>query len=52
MESQQLHGQDHTFKNLDVAAPQKSDPSWLEFEYLKNYTGKFGTHQILKAAKF
>ena len=28
MESQQLQRQVPTFKNLDVAAPQKSDPSW------------------------
>ena len=34
MENQQLQGQDHTFKNLDVAAPQILEPGWPEFQYL------------------
>ena len=42
MESQQLQGKDGTFKNLDVAAPVKSDPGWLEFEYPKIIKGNFG----------
>jgi hypothetical protein len=35
METQQLQGQVPTFKNLDVRALQKSDPSQTEFEYPK-----------------
>ena len=36
---QQLQEQVPTFKNLDVAAPQKSDPGWPEFEYPKMLKG-------------
>ena len=51
MKSQQLQRQVPTFKNFDVAAPQKSNPRLPEFENPKNVKGNFGTLQILKAAK-
>ena len=47
MESRQLQGQVPTFKNLDVAAPQKSNISQPDFEY---YKGRFSTKQILTEA--
>ena len=42
MESQKLQGQDPTFENLDVAAPQKSKLGWPEFEYPKTIKGNLG----------
>ena len=42
MESQQLQERVPTFKNLDVAALQKSDPSQLKFKYPKIIKGNLG----------
>ena len=39
MESQQLLGQITTFKNLDLVAPQKPNPSQLQFKYLEFIEG-------------
>ena len=42
MESQQVQGKVSAFKNMDVVAPKKSDPSRPEFEYPKIIKGNLG----------
>ena len=46
MESQQVQGQVPTLKNLDVAAPQKSDLSQSKFEFPKIIKGNLGTSKF------